>query len=78
MINEDVIIFLNTPLIAQESGGKTQTTIHKIKAKVLKEEGGGFVLQVKSLGNDKGWQEAPASLKEIFLPTHKIDFAALL
>lgn len=74
MINQEVIIYLNTPLV--QLGPKAEG-IQKIRAKVLSEDAGGYLISVKELADGKTWTEGTQGLKKIFIPYHKIDFISL-
>ncbi|MDO8519851.1 MAG: hypothetical protein Q7T11_06780 [Deltaproteobacteria bacterium] len=74
MINQEVIIYLNTPLIQinPKAGG-----IQKIRAKVVSQDAGGIFVTVKELADGKAWLEELQGLKKLFIPYHKIDFISL-
>ena len=74
MNNQNVIIYLNTPLVQLE---KDQgEVIFQIKGKIVAEEVLGFQVQIKAVGNEKGWGEK-SSLKKVFIPIHKIDYISI-
>lgn len=78
MNNENVTIHLNTPLVVH-LGGSGQPVVNQsslIRGKVLSETNGGLFIQVKAIGNAKGWSEN-LPFKKVFLPHHKIDFVAV-
>lgn len=72
MINQDAIIYLNTPLI--RIGDEMMESIIRVRGKVVGEGPQGYVIQVKAVGDEKKWEEETSFPKKIFLPLHKIDF----
>lgn len=76
MSQENVTIYLHTPLSDPEYKGNTMNEITCIKGKIISESAGGFVIQVKSAGNGKKWNEDFA-FKKIFIPQYKIDFMVM-
>lgn len=73
MANEDVIVYLKTPLLKMSAKEAMPDNAYRIQAKLVGEKEGGVMLKVQALGNDKIWQEPPA-VKQMFVPYHKIDF----
>ena len=76
MTNEQVIIYLNTPLVSHQPKGGTTFLSTQIRGKILEESAGGVLIQVKGIGNEKGWNDNNP-FKKIFLPHHKINFIAV-
>lgn len=75
MTNQEVVIYLNTPLVSRELKGRCNNeSISRLRGKILSQEPTGFLIQIKSVGNERGWQEGAPSAKRIFIPIHKIDF----
>jgi len=70
-------ILLQTPLlvVADREAIKQKPVlghILKIIGKVVQENSGGVLVEVKSIGSDKALDRSPP-WKEIFIPYHKID-----
>ncbi len=76
MTNEQVTIYLNTPLVAPQPKGTLVERASMIRGKVLSELQGGIFVQIKAIGNEKGWSEH-CPFKKIFVPHHKIDFVSV-
>ena len=74
MVNQEIVIYLNTPLIQMEIQSKV---IQKIRAKIVSEDAGGYVVSVKAVADGKKWNDDTQGLKKIFIPYHKIDFISL-
>ncbi|MBI2339517.1 MAG: hypothetical protein HYU99_03985 [Deltaproteobacteria bacterium] len=73
MNNQNVIVYLNTPLLETELDGQRIESISRLKGKILAQAAEGFFLQVKAVGDEKGWA-SPPPFTRIFIPIHKIDF----
>lgn len=76
MENQNVIVYLNTPLIKLESKMAMPDNAYRIKGKVISKDADGLSLQVKAIGDEKRWNDSPP-LKKIYLPIHKVDFISL-
>jgi hypothetical protein len=76
MENQDVIIYLNTPL-AQPQPKSLEENTYQIKGKVVQYDASGITLLLKALGNDRGWSKSLSDIKKIFFPMHKIDYVVL-
>lgn len=72
---KELTIYLNTPLAQSEGRMAGDMVITRLRGTVMDGEGGGITLQVKEIGNDKGWQSTGLPFKKILVPIHKIDFA---
>ncbi|MBI4412196.1 MAG: hypothetical protein HY541_06910 [Deltaproteobacteria bacterium] len=76
MINQNVIVYLNTPLLESGLEGGKIENIFRLKGKVLAQAPEGFFILVKSAGDEKKWDDR-SDIGKIFLPLHKIDFVAI-
>ena len=73
MINQNVIIYLNTPLIETGVEEGRVALIARLKGKILAQGSEGFLLQTKAAGDKKGWNDS-TTVKKIFVPVHKVDY----
>lgn len=73
LINQSVVVYLNTPLTKSGLEGEKIENIFRLKGKVLAQSAEGFFVQVKSAGDEKKWDDR-GGMGKIFLPLHKIDF----
>ncbi len=71
--NEQVTLYLNTPLVSIKPRQAGEVDILIIKAKVLEETASGLLIQMKAAGNEKAMLDN-LPFKKILVPTHKIDF----
>ena len=76
MSQENVTIYLHTPLSNPDSKNTGVDEIACIKGKIISESAGGFVIQVKAAGNGKKINDDFA-FKKIFIPQYKIDFMVM-
>lgn len=73
MTNDNVTVYLNTPLFNSSQKGLGLEGILMIRGKIFDESSAGITLQVKGIGNEKRWlEETP--FKKMIIPHHKIDF----
>ena len=76
MNNQNVVVYLNTPLWKSGLEREKVENIFRLKGKVLAQASEGFFIQVKSAGDGKKWADH-TGIGKIFLPIHKIDFIAV-
>lgn len=76
MLNQNVVVYLNTPLVGTGAEGERVELIARLKGKILAQGNEGFLLQAKAVGDKKGWNDS-TPIKKIFIPVHKVDYILL-
>ncbi len=70
MINDDVCVYLNTPLHLPHD---ERANIIRVEGKLILKEDGGITLKLKGVFGEKGKIELKVAVKHIYIPAHKVD-----
>lgn len=74
LAEKNVTVFMNTPLMQLE---KTKLVTHRLKAKVIKDDTTGLLIDVVQTGDLKAWHDTKSVTGKVFIPSHKIDFVVM-